>query len=483
MPAQNSTSWTWPLLGLVLAICAGTIAFLYVQPAVDLRGQDPAATNASGESVKPLLEGWPVPAAAIVLSGEMKGYIEPCGCTEGQYGGLARRATLIRRLKEERQWNVIGLELGGTSMTERVGRLQTDMKFEFARDALEQLGYVSLGLGYDEVLQRQDKLLEIADRANNKDDYGLRLLSANVLPYPDTPELEITRRYQIIEVPATANGRPPVRIAVTSILGESMSKGIVGDDFLRIAPPAEALQEVVPQMQAERPDLMVLLSNAKTDESKQLAQAFPAFQVVVSAGGIEEGMLQPERIGGTTFLQVGQKGKQVGVLGYYPGTQQPLRFENVKLGGDRFDNAPELEQMMRVYQTRLENERPDLFDNQNPPQHPSGATFVGAETCGECHSGSFEKWKSTGHAKAARQPGVRPPQLSGSLGRSHLGCRVHRLPRRRLGPATGSSLGLRLHRHGADAPSRPQPMRELSRPGKSPRRTRERLRQRSRADR
>jgi hypothetical protein len=407
MPAFHvlSSRWMVSIACVTLAVSGAILACLCLQPAVELRGQDPgasASTTATTEvaTASAVLADWQTPAVALLVSGEMKGYIEPCGCTEGQTGGLARRATLARQLRETRGWNVVGLELGSTMIPERIGRLQTRMKFEFARDAIEGMGYVSLGIGREEAYPRQDELLDISERAKTEPDYGLELLSANVLPYPETPELEITRRFQLIEVPATGSQKS-LRIAVTSVFGRTMSEGILSDEFMRIEPPADALAAVLPEMRAARPDLLVLLAQCKTDEAKQLAQTFPEFHLVVAAGGIEEGMLKPETIGTTMFVQVGQKGKQVGVIGYYPqAAGSRLRFENVKLTGERFVNAPELEQMMQHYQDRLRDERPDLIDNASPAAHPSGRTYVGAETCGECHAGSYAKWKSTGHAKA-----------------------------------------------------------------------------------
>src|SRR5262245_51192039 len=46
-------------------------------------------TSEDRPRVKPLLEGWPAPAVALLLSGEMHGYIEPCGCSLHQLGGLS----------------------------------------------------------------------------------------------------------------------------------------------------------------------------------------------------------------------------------------------------------------------------------------------------------------------------------------------------------------------------------------------------------
>ena len=41
-----------------------------------------------------------------------------------------------------------------------------------------------------------------------------------------------------------------------------------------------------------------------------------------------------------------------------------------------------------------------LAETEPALQHPSGAKFVGAEKCGECHTKAFEKWSETGHASA-----------------------------------------------------------------------------------
>lgn len=382
-------------LGLGLAAVLAIGGYVVWRP-VTMSANEAAPPAAAPD---PLLQDWDRPAVALVLSGEMHGYIEPCGCTAGQTGGLARRATLMQELRSTRGWNVVGLDLGGTMIAERIGRQQTKIKFEMARDALESIGFVSLGIGYEEAIPRQDDLLEISEVDKAKPEFDLRLTSANIRPYPDNPELDITQLYRVIEIPAAPGGKP-FRVAVTSVLGAALTQGIASDLFFKVVPPADALREVLPQMQQERPDLLVLLSHAKADESEQLARQFPEFPLVVSVGGPEEGNLKPKLVGATWFLQVGQKGKNVGVVGVYPQGPERFKYELVKLDGGRFKNAPELDDMMQVYQDRLRDERPDQMDNASPPAHPSGRSFVGAQACADCHAGSFEKWSSTGHARA-----------------------------------------------------------------------------------
>ncbi len=396
------------LLWLVLLFILGGVGgYLWSLRPADLDAADSQETAAGTvqrsasetADTEPLLDKWPKPAVALVISGEMHGYIEPCGCTGGQTGGLARRATLIEQLRKQRGWQVIGVDLGGTMIASRIGRRQTRMKFDHTRQALARMGYSSLSLGYEEALLRQDELLTISDEDKQRKNFPLRFLSANVDPYPGAG-LQIVERYRIIEVPPAQPGGRPFKVAVTSVLGSTRSQGIYSDDFFKIHPVAESLTQVLAEMQAQRPDLMVLLSYSTEKESRQLVQQFPQFHVVVSTGGPEDGMLEMKTVGRSGFIQVGQKGKNVGVLGVYPGKTAPFRFELVKLDGERFPNHPTIEKLMFAYQERLRVERPDLEDNADAPAHPSGRTFVGAEKCSECHDQAYEKWSSTGHAKA-----------------------------------------------------------------------------------
>ena len=67
----------------------------------------PAPTGGTKE-----FANWPTPAGALVISGEQFGYLEPCGCTQGQLGGLKRRYDLIERLRDQQKWPLVLLDLG-----------------------------------------------------------------------------------------------------------------------------------------------------------------------------------------------------------------------------------------------------------------------------------------------------------------------------------------------------------------------------------
>ena len=65
---------------------------------------------------------------------------------------------------------------------------------------------------------------------------------------------------------------------------------------------------------------------------------------MLSAGGPEDGKAKPEKIGKTLLLNVGLKGKHVGVVGFYPDAKnasERIKFELVSLDAERFaDDLP-----------------------------------------------------------------------------------------------------------------------------------------------
>src|SRR5262245_51812101 len=58
---------------------------------------------------------WPEPKLALVFTGSLDGYIEPCGCSgkENQKGGLSRRDMMLKQLTTEKKWPVVAVDVGG----------------------------------------------------------------------------------------------------------------------------------------------------------------------------------------------------------------------------------------------------------------------------------------------------------------------------------------------------------------------------------
>ena len=158
---DNRAWFCAPLFVLVLGYIGCTAGSNDSAPAGAPRTKSPAGppTSASataapalpiGARSKPddLVNSLGNPAAVLVISGEQNGYMEPCGCSEDQEGGLIRRYDLVERLRK-RNWPTVLVDLGtllNNPNEARGGFDQAKIKFDFAIKALKLLNYNALAL-------------------------------------------------------------------------------------------------------------------------------------------------------------------------------------------------------------------------------------------------------------------------------------------------------------------------------------------------
>ncbi len=400
-------------LFVLLIAAAGTSAFLWSRNSSSSHAQaqsgGPDAGGAKQKATKsadtttapsPLVDGWPQPAFVLAITGQQHGYIEPCGCSPKQSGGLARRADLFRQLREVKKWPVLAMETGGTLEDSRVTRHQSALKFNMILESLNGMGYRALGLGTEELNLGALKLFEIFSERNVQENYDMPFLAANVVLL-GSPELGTPKSFRILDV----GGK---KVAVTSVFGnefqKELSQGILTD--ITITDPLVALPPVIAAMQAAengaKPDMLVLLSYDSVENSRALAQKFPEFDVVVSAAGADDPGNDHETIGKTLFFVSGMKGKYVNLIGFYPNEKAKVRFERVELDQDRFGRDPKIRELMSQYQELLKEEwlEPTSELRSFNFVHQSGLQFMGAKACAECHASAYEVWEGSNHAHA-----------------------------------------------------------------------------------
>ncbi len=357
-----------------------------------------------GPGLVPAKEGtfadWPKPAVALVLTGQQVGYIEPCGCTglENQKGGLARRQTLIRQLTDQRGWPVVPLDVG--SQVKRFGK-QQEIKFASTVQGLRAMGYRAITLGEGDLRLTPGELLAAMAGA---DGTASDFVSANVAV--------LGRELQPAWIVVEAGGK---RIGVTSVLGAKFEQRLPGEQIVH-EPPLEALKKVSAELASKKCDFLVLLTHASLEEARKLAEQAPIFDLVVASGETSLPSNELESIAGmkTRLIQVGLKAMYVGVVGIFDDPQDRIRYESVPLDA-RFADSPEMLKLLADYQEQLKDLGLEGL-GVKPQPHPSGRRFVGSETCGECHTKAFAKWKETTHSTATNSL-VTPPNSRGSIPR------------------------------------------------------------------
>jgi hypothetical protein len=365
-------------------------------PAAHASTPAPHARLAGLPDVKPMLKDWAKPAVAIIFSGEQHGYMEPCGCSVTQSGGLSRRGDLIRQLTEK-GWPITGIDLGGLV---RKDNQQNKIKFQIMLAALKDLGYKAMALGPEELaLERLEPgFLVTQGPQPGAEPSGPAFVNANVefTLFKDAG-LRPASPAKVI----TVNGH---RIGVTAIFGKTLTTalfGDAGDPNIKVNDPAKSLPAAIEELKKQKAEVLILLSHAEKTESVELAKKFPEFQIVATARGPEDGEDKAEQIGKTVLVTVGQKGKHVAIVGYYPDdAHRPFRYELIDLDKERFKDTPKMLDRMREYQHMLETNYDAVLKDFAKPPHPNGDTFAGVESCKDCHTKAYGIWKDSKHANA-----------------------------------------------------------------------------------
>jgi len=355
-------------------------------------GDKPAVNDPRRSDPPPDYRQWPVPDLTLFVSGQQHGYIEPCGCTglENQKGGVARRMTLAKQLRE-RGWPLLPVDAG--NLVRRFGK-QADIKYHRSLEALRAMGYAAVGFGPDDVrLGVGELILEAADDGDPKRSI---YASANVVLLDES----LMPKHKML----VRNG---MRVGITSVLDPESLDGPISDEII-LQPIEASARKALEAMNAEDPTFTVLTFYGDEDTAKQLVRDVPGFDLVVVAGGYGEPTFRPVEIDDTKtrMILTGDKGMYVGLVGLY--ADAPLRYARVSLTHE-FKDAAEMRTLMAEYQEQLKQLGLQGLGLE-PIPHPSGKKFVGTARCGECHTTAFDIWQGSMHAEATEHlvhPGER----------------------------------------------------------------------------
>ncbi|MEI6657644.1 MAG: multiheme c-type cytochrome [Planctomycetota bacterium] len=373
----------------------------------------------------PIFTDWPTPQAVLVITGELDGYIEPCGCTgkENQKGGLSRRQNFLRAI-DGVGWPLVAVDVG--NQVKRFGR-QTEAKFQSIVDGLRAMRYAAVGFGPGDLRLPAEELVAGVAAVG---DQPTPFLSANVgLLGLDAG---ITPKFRVVE----AGG---LKIGITSVLGDQELARIKNAD-VEFAPAGESLAKAAAELAKAGCDHQVLLAFATPDETKALAAKHPQFDIVVTAGGADEPPLElPPLPGGAKLVELGHKGMFAVAIGFFPDKDKPVRTQRVPLDA-RWGESKDMIDLLGTYQQKLETlglEGLGLV----PIRHPSGRRFAGSEACAECHQAAYDVWKDTPHATALTTLEEQKPRRDGDP--ECLSCHVTGWAPQRFEPFEGGFAGMK----------------------------------------
>ncbi|MDR1384907.1 MAG: hypothetical protein LBJ67_13825 [Planctomycetaceae bacterium] len=341
-------------------------------------------------------ENWETPHLALIFTGRLDGYVEPCGCAgiAQMKGGLSRRGTFFHEL-EAKHWPLVSIDTGG--FVNGFGR-QEELKYSsmITPSIVQEMKYDAVGIGPNDLRLPAEVLL--ANTTNTPENPSV-FTSANIGVFGFDPMC--TAPYRVID-------KHGVRIGVTSVVGKSWQVGINNAD-VEMKAPIPRLKTIVPQMENEHCRWLILISHASMEETLEIAKTFPQFGIVVCADTPSEPPMTPTLTTNNDpaqyLIEVGEKGKFGIVLGFFGEDFQKIAYQRVAFDS-RYINNQNIVDTMQIYQENLKME----LDTKGfagfgiRPVTASHAEilgkYVGSEKCKSCHDESYRVWQQSGHAKA-----------------------------------------------------------------------------------
>ena len=321
----------------------------------------------------------------IVFSGEELGNLEPCGCFEGQIGGVSRRGALIDLFRKQNKL-ILPVSLG--DLPKSSGR-QEEIKTEVLYRALEEMGYVLHNLGEKDI-EVGPQLISYLSQTNK-----VAFLSSNVqlsAPFQTKINQYILKEY--------VDSKDSYKIAFLGILSKSLLNNSILD-FVNICEPLEALYPLVKQLK-DKVSLIVLLSHAPLEESIEIAKLLPEIGLIITGHDIDEPKDVIMYVNNTVIVSPGMKGKYIGSAEYQINIRDKKIMERKTVEiiplDDKYKDSSEMASLLRDYQQMLIDE--DLLTKTTQIPLQNGLSYVGSHACGVCHKIVYDHWSKTKHGVA-----------------------------------------------------------------------------------
>lgn len=282
----------------------------------------------------------------ILVAGDFSGYLSPCGCTKPMSGGIRRLATAVRSLGPAGRTTLLvnGPLVHGHAR-------QDEVKAETLAEALKAMDAAAVHLTSRDIGLGDGVVGSIARLS------GDRVIAA------DRPAI------------------PPRLVSGPLLIGAAGGAA------------AESLARDLAREAQEADLLPALLLDGGRDQARRLAEAVPGLRLVVYRSGSRP-PTEAERIGKTTLVTPGEKGKAI--LRLELKSRELARYRVVELGPE-FEDDQRVSGIYRTYQSRVRDEK--LLERV---PRSKAEKYAGSSACMTCHSHAWDVWKASRHSRALK---------------------------------------------------------------------------------
>ena len=316
----------------------------------------------------------------LVFSGAELGYLEPCGCSEGQLGGIARRDSFLQQLRGRE--NVI-LPIANGNLIQDVSA-QSEIKANIGFLALADMEYIAYNIG------EHDIQFGIAHLSALSEQNGLPFVSANL--YQGTSLMFMPYLLHTVQMPHRA-----IKIAIVGLISQKYAVYAENAD-MRIQEPNTVLKALIPEL-TEIADMIVCLFNGTETEASKIQDNFPMLDVTVISNEVPKEVHSPAVLN-PGLVNTSTKGKSICSvkinfdLNRHPIVEAPQQH----LLNEKIPDSQRMVELLALYQQMVADE--NLTEVVSQEQHETGPQFVGSAACKTCHIDEWTSWKATKHSYA-----------------------------------------------------------------------------------
>ncbi|MFN7971538.1 MAG: multiheme c-type cytochrome [Acidobacteriota bacterium] len=311
----------------------------------------------------------PPQSRRVVVTGEMSGYLEPCGCAKPMIGGLPRRATM---LAQRPPWILVdnGDTAGG------VGR-QQEMKLGVAARSLVAMGYDAVNVGEKDL--RLGPAFTVV-----RDQVPVPFVSANIfLAGEESP----------LFPPSVRREKPAGSALIVGVLAEELAAEVLSQSpFLEVRPAREALAAEVAK--AKPGDAVIALVHGTVEQAARILAGMKGkIDLAVVAHEGDEPAEHIRDVAGIAAVLPGQRGKHLCEVTL--GAEPSLAITDLE---EKWKGHEAITKLFDDYQGELRDQ--DLLGQVVPTPPRTEDTYAGTASCTACHPAAARKWEESKHSHA-----------------------------------------------------------------------------------
>ncbi len=297
------------------------------------------------------------PDAVLIFTGEIRGYLSPCGCAKPQIGGVKRMAGFVKA--QTRNPNAVYVDLGNWTKAE--GR-QDELKAETLAGVFAELKPAYLNVAEKDIKLGSAYLRALNEIAGGMLDSASFQLDDSIkhLPFKDVKHFRI-------------QGMLSERQA--EFLG---NKGRGVDVALQLA-------------KTDAKPLVVLFNGPRL-EAEQLAKDYPWISLIIfpQQGDPDKTI---RKVGKVSVVSLPDRMRYVGRIEWKNGEWRNLSFFEL---GPEYQDDKSAVVAYRTYLQRVKEESliADIVRTEGD------AKYVGSNACASCHGDAYMVWKKSRHAEA-----------------------------------------------------------------------------------